>query len=85
MHPFGLVYWGARAPAAFSCPDIAEKRGPGSVLYRRLQRKRVMRFCLLVLTAAALCAKRGELPRELDDHLVQDARQKAGCTLFDQE
>lgn len=26
------------------------------MLYRRLQRKRVMRFCLLVLTAAALCA-----------------------------
>ena len=36
-------------------------------------------------TAAALCAKRGELPRELDYHLVQDALQKAGCTLFDQE
>ena len=36
-------------------------------------------------TAAALCAKRGELPRKLDYHLVQDALQKAGCTLFDQE
>ena len=50
---------------------------------------RVMAICLATGqaagTAAALCAKRGELPRELDYHLVQDALQKAGCTLFDQE
>ena len=50
---------------------------------------RVMAICLATGqaagTAAALCAKRGELPRELDYHLVQDALQKAGCTLFDQK
>jgi len=50
---------------------------------------RVMAICLATGqaagAAAALCAKRGEQPRQLDYHLVQQALQAAGAKLFDTE
>ena len=84
--PYDIPY-GALVPANVDGMLTAGRCISGT--HRAHASYRVMAICLATGqaagTAAALCAKHKQLPRELDYRMVQDALERAGCTLFDQE